>query len=212
MLKLIAKQFRQPSGFAGRLWGPLMNRGNAGMIAGSIDILAAKPEHRVLEIGFGGGFGLQRLLEIVRQGSVTGTELSNVMMKRARSRFAEAIRSGRLELVFSAVEQLSLDDSAFDGAISINTVYFWSDLRQGLSEILRVLKPGAPFVLGIRPPDLMRRLPTTRHGFTLYEPAQLKDMLSRAGFADARSVTNDGRLAYICVTARKPETSSGLRA
>lgn len=210
MLKRIARQFRQPSGFAGRLLGRIMNRSNADMIAGSIDRLGAAPDHRLLEIGFGGGLGLQLLLDTVSQGSVTGTELSDVMISQAERRFAEAISAGRLELVLSPIERLSLDDAAFDGAISINTVYFWTDPGQGLSEILRILKPGVPFVLGIRPPALMKRLPTTRHGFMLYEPAQLEDMLSQAGFTDARSKTNkDGRLAYICVTARKPETSSG---
>jgi SAM-dependent methyltransferase len=182
-----------------------MNRGNARIIAGTIDTLAAEPQHRILEIGFGGGLGLQLPLAVVERGSVTGTELSDVMLSRAQRRFADAIRHQRLRLVSAAVEQLPLDDAIFDGAVTVNTVYFWSDPKRGLSEIFRVLKPGGRLVLGIRPPDSMRRLPFTRHGFTIYEPPLLEDMLGQTGFMGARSEAyEDGRLGYICVAAQKP--------
>lgn len=209
LLRLVAKQFRQPTGPLGYIWGWLMNRGNARIIAGAIDTLAAEPHHRVLEIGFGGGLGLQLLLTSVPQGSVTGTELSDVMLSRAKRRFADAITHNCLQLVSASVEQLPLDDAIFDGVVTVNTIYFWPDPKQGLTEIFRVLKPGGCLVLGIRPPDSMRRLAFTRHGFTIYEPQQLEDMLQQAEFTGARSeMHEDGRLGYICIAAHKPVSSS----
>jgi arsenite methyltransferase len=204
LLKLVARQFRQPSGLLGHVWGWLMNRGNAHTIEGAIDALAAKPHHDVLEIGFGGGAGLRRLLEAVPQGSVTGTELSDVMLTGAGRTFADALGRKRLHLVRAAVEHLPLDDAAFDGVVTINTVYFWSDPKQGLSEISRVLRPGGRVVLGISPPEFMRGLPFTRHGFTIYEPQQLEEMLRLAGFTDVRTEAHSERVGYICLIAIKP--------
>jgi arsenite methyltransferase len=205
ILRFVARQFRQPTGVLGHLWGRLMNRGNARAIAGAIDALAVAPHHRVLEIGFGGGAGLQLLLSAVSQGLVTGTELSDVMMSRAEKGFADAIRSNRLQLVRAAVERLPLDDGTFDGVVTINTVYFWSDPKKGLAEISRVLRPGGRLVLGIRPSESLRRMAFTRHGFTIYEPGQLEEMLNLAGFTGVRSEAHeDGRLGYVCVIASKP--------
>src|ERR1700687_1580169 len=213
VLRIVARQFRQPTGLLGRVWGRLMNRGNARIIAGTIDALAAEPQHRILESGFGGGLGLHLLLAIVPRGSVTGSELSDVMLSRAERRFADAVRDDRLQLVSAAVEQLPLDDVSFDGVITVNTVYFWSDPKRGLTEIFRVLKPGGRLVLGIRPPASMRRLPFTRHGFTIYEPLQLEEMLAQAGFAGARSEAyEDGRMGYICIVVHKAASPSAVRA
>lgn len=205
MLKIIARQFRQPSGLFGRLVGRFMNRANARFTAGAIEALDPKPQNHVLEIGFGGGVGLRRLLSIVPRGTIAGTELSDVMLTQAERHFASAVEEGRLRLVRATVEQLPFDDATFDGVVTVNTVYFWSDLEQGAGEVLRVLRPGGRFVLGIRPPADMRRLPLTRHGFTLREPEELEEGLRQAGFTEVRSRTHeDGRWGYICVVADKP--------
>lgn len=207
MLEFIARQFRRPSGLLGHLVGRFMNRANARFTAGAIEALDPGPQDHVLEIGFGGGVGLRRLLSTVRQGqgTISGTELSDVMLSQAETRFADAIRQDRLRLAHAAVEQLPFDDATFAGVLTVNTVYFWSDLEQGASEVLRVLRPGGRLVLGIRPPEDMRRLPLTRHGFTLREPEALEETLRQAGFTKVRSETHeDGRWGYICVVADKP--------
>lgn len=208
ILQVVAQQFRRPAGLLGRAWGPLMDYGNARIIAGTVDALEAEPQHDVLEIGFGGGFGLRLLLATTREGSVTGTELSDVMIARARRRYADAIERNRLRLVSAAVDRMPLDDELFDRVLTVNTVYFWSDPLRGMSEIFRVLKPAGRLALGIRPPDAMRRLPFTRHGFAIYEPAQIEEMLGLVGFTGVISEAyDDDRLGRICVVGQKPDLS-----
>lgn len=204
VLRLVAQQFRRPHGLLGHLWGWLMDRANGREIASSVEALSVEPHHRVLEIGFGGGLGLQLLLASAREGTVTGTDLSEVLRSRAERRFAGPIREGRLRLVAAAVERLPFDDLSFDRVVSVNTVYFWSAPEQGLAELFRVLERGGRVVVSMRRPELMRRLPFTRYGFTLYEPWQLQEMMEAAGFAATAYTTHeDDWPGYVCVTGQK---------
>jgi len=203
--KFIAGQFKKPSGLAGRLWGRFMNYGNARIIAGSINALEAESRDRILEIGFGGGFGLHLLLARVMNGSVTGTEISNVMRAHAEKHFTKAVAENRLSLFSAPVEQLPFNNSSFDRIVTVNTIYFWSDVRRGISEIFRVLRPGGRLVIGIRPAEVMRRLPFTKHGFSIYETDEIEKLLGQAGFTGIRSERyEDGRLGYVCALAHKP--------
>ena len=61
--RFVARQLSHPKGFLGRIFGRLMNRHNANMNAFAIRQLELTSSDRVLEIGFGGGVTLQRLIE-----------------------------------------------------------------------------------------------------------------------------------------------------
>lgn len=130
ILRHIANQFRQPTGALGHLWGAAMNRGNARMIAGTVEALDVQPKHQVLEIGFGGGASLDLLLKLTSEGHVAGTELSEILLAQARRRFADAIHHRRLDLVFAPVEMLPFENARFDRVCTINTIYFWTDPTQ----------------------------------------------------------------------------------
>jgi SAM-dependent methyltransferase len=79
---------------------------------------------------------------------------------------------------------LPLDDRSLDAAISVNTVYFVSDLDAACAEIARVLRPAGRAVLGIGDPDAMARLPFTAYGFELRPIAEIIAALENAGFTD----------------------------
>ena len=89
--RLIARQLAQPSGVLGRFVGGLMNLHNAGMNAFALELLAARPADRVLEIGFGGGVALARL--VGEAAFVAGLERSHDAVEWARRRHAQAVRA-----------------------------------------------------------------------------------------------------------------------
>ena len=185
VLATVAGQLGRPHGVVGRRFAVLLNRGNRLAVAGAIDAADVTAGKTVADIGFGGGLGLELLLQRVgEQGTVHGVEIAEDMLTRARTRFAAQIGAGRLRLVDGSLTALPVDDGSLDAAISVNTVYFVSDLDAACAELARVLRPGGRAVLGIGDPDAMARLPFTAYGFQLRPIDEIIAALKNAGFAD----------------------------
>ncbi len=75
LARLVAEQLRQPSGLVGRAFGVILNRANRRINRRVVERLDVHPGQRVLEIGFGGGLGLDRLLD-QGVGFAAGVEIS----------------------------------------------------------------------------------------------------------------------------------------
>lgn len=183
VLATVAGQLGRPHGLVGRGVAVLLNRGNRQAVAGAVAAAEATAGKTVADIGFGGGLGLDLFLRRVGpQGTVYGVEVAEDMLTRARARFAGQIAAGRIRLVNGSLTALPLDDRSLDAVISVNTVYFVSDLDAACAELARVLRPGGRAVLGIGDPDAMARLPFTAYGFKLRPIAEIIDALKNAGF------------------------------
>ncbi|MBX7450993.1 methyltransferase domain-containing protein [Mycolicibacterium sp. 3033] len=177
----LARQLGEPSGFAGRIVGRLLNRGNRSIVAAAVAAAACRPAAEVADIGFGGGVGLGILLDS-DAAVVHGVEMSETMLTGAKRRFSDSIARGRLRLHSGRMESLPLDDSALDAIISTNTIYFVPDLLAALREFARVLRPGGRLVLGVGDPSQMSKMPFTRHGFRLRPVDELLPVIREAGF------------------------------
>ncbi|PBB16529.1 hypothetical protein CK219_28580 [Mesorhizobium sp. WSM4313] len=137
--RFIAKQLSWPAGIGGWLVPVGMNRGNARLNSFALDQLQLVPQDRVLEVGFGGGAALPRL---VRGASfVCGVDRSRDGVSAASRRFADAVHAKRAEFHAGTVEKLPLPNATFDKALSVHTVYFWQSLEVGTAELARVLIP-----------------------------------------------------------------------
>ena len=103
-----------------------------------------------------------------RGATVVAIDRAEDMVAAAQARFGDAVAAGRLELHEGDVGQLPLADGAVDYVLTVNTVYFWSDLGAAFGEVRRVLAPGGRLVVAIRDMKVMQRLDTTV--FTLRSP------------------------------------------
>jgi SAM-dependent methyltransferase len=109
------------------------------------DVAALAPDRaQVLEVGCGPGRLSIRLAR--RHGlDVTGLDLDPAMIERAR---ANADRSGngtgnRPSFLVGDVASLAFPDGSFDLVVSTLSMHHWTDPTAGLTEIGRVLRPGA---------------------------------------------------------------------
>lgn len=185
--QFLASQLRQPHGWFGSLvMSRLLDRGNRKIVNGTLSLLDLRPEHDVLEIGFGGGFALGQLLDKWHARTVTGVDLSPEMVARAERRFRRTIAAGRLRVRLGDVSRVPAPDASFDRVFTINTIYFWRDTREGLDEIRRVLRGEGLAAVSIRSKERMERSSVTRYDFRLFSPEELADSMRQAGFREIR--------------------------
>ncbi len=129
-----------PPGVAHAIAAALMRRG------------PITPGAQTLEIGVGTGRIALPLLE--RGVNITGIDISPRMVERLRAKYADerAARPsapwGRLEVTLGDITALPFATGAFAAVVAVHVLHLVTQWRRALDEALRVLRPGAPLLLG----------------------------------------------------------------
>jgi arsenite methyltransferase len=183
----LARQLGHPRGLPGRLVARILNRRNAAAVRAAVSAVPVRPGAVLADLGFGGGLGLELLLDRLDQegggaGLVHGVDVSETMITAATRHFSGPIADGRLRLHQAPIEKLPFAGGAVDAAITLNTIYFVPDLPAAFSELRRVLSPAGQLALGLGDPAAMARMSVTRQGFRLRPVIEVIDALSLAGF------------------------------
>jgi len=168
------EQFGHPRGLVGSLVGHLMALKNTARSRWVVELLGPQLGERVLEIGFGSGTDVRRVLQLVGpSGSVAGVDVSDAMLRQASGRNRGPITRGQVLLKRGGAGALPFDDASFDAAFSINSAQFWPDLASGFRELWRVVREGGRVLVAVQP---MQRGATSadskRWGDTLLEAAK----------------------------------------
>jgi ubiquinone/menaquinone biosynthesis C-methylase UbiE len=107
--------------------------------------LAAKPGERILDVGCGPGFYCSELLdEVGPDGSIVGLDSSASMLGLAARRCEG---HGNVEFDEADATSLPVEDASFDGAVCVQVLEYVPDLRAGLGELHRALRPGGRVVV-----------------------------------------------------------------
>lgn len=200
--EFFADQLRNPTGFFGRfVMSRFFDRSSAAINQLTMRSLALEPADRVLEVGFGSGDLIAHVAPVVREGFVAGVDFSPDMVSVATKRLAALVSAGRVELRCAGAERLPYDEGSFTKACTVNTVYFWPEPAVAMKELARVVGPGGRLVVGFSPAEAMRRMPKrlTEHGFTLFEPEDMRHLFEDAGFGAIEMVPGHGpRGDFLC--------------
>lgn len=198
--RFIARQLSNPSGLGGWLARLGMNRGNARVNAFAVDRLDLRPTDSVVEVGFGGGPNLRRLID--RAASVVGIDRSPDAVAAATKRFAAEYAQGRARFMLGDVEDLPIADGSCTKALTVHTVYFWRSLEKGFGEFHRALRPGSVLAVGFVPRERMEAMGMPRDIFTLRAPEELYGAAMAAGFT-VDPCQPPGGAPWIVVLCRK---------
>jgi len=151
-MQALFRQFAHPRGPLGFCVGHLMALKNGARSRFALELLAAGAGERVVEVGFGPGVDVARLLAAVGpRGLVAGVDVSSEMLRQAARRNRRAVEDGRAELRTGTATALPFAGGSFDAAYATNSAQFWGDLVQGMRELARVLVPRGRAVVVVQP-------------------------------------------------------------
>ncbi|WP_155341071.1 class I SAM-dependent methyltransferase [Acrocarpospora corrugata] len=194
-------QFGRPHGTAGRVAGWVMaHRGsNRQRNLWVVSLLDVQPADRVLEIGFGPGLAIAELARHVTDGHIYGIDHSEVMVRQASKHNATAIRARRVELLHTSVDRLPRFDEPLDAIVAVNSIGFWPNPPDQLTQLRGLLRPGGRIALASQP-----RCPGATADTTARASQELHDLLTQAGFIQPRTETLHLSPPVACALATNP--------
>lgn len=195
----LAEQLGLPSGWFGQLLLRLLNRKNAPMNDLVLSELQLQSGSRILEIGFGGGDLMSKLVKTGLPAQIVGIERSPEALKVCQNRFQRLIQQGAIEIHLADAAALPFSNQSFNQICTVNTLYFWPDASQVLIECHRVLIPGSTLAIGYTSKTYLEQQKLAQHGFAVYEVTEVEMMMSRAGFTQIKTISgNSSHQEFFC--------------
>jgi len=184
--RALGAQLQYPSGIVGSLVGWFMAIVNDEPNRLAVDALELQPADRVLELGFGPGWGIRTIAARVADGQVFGIDQSKRMVRQATNMNQAAITKGRVVLFQGPFSPLPWIDFTFNKILLVNVAYFFNPDGREMADVYRVLKLRGRVVVYVTSRETMSGWPfsgpeTHRH----YDRDELSDLLQAAGFQAA---------------------------
>lgn len=185
MLRRIEMQFRKPSGFLGMLISFLMIKGNRISYENVIKDLEILTNDKILEIGYGPGFGINLISKKYEKCDIYGIDFSELMYMRASRLNKQFIENERVHLLFGDLVETKISTSGFDKIFCVNVVYFWDNLQKPFERIKSLLKDNGIFCFYMANKEDLPGLKSAKDEiFNKYSIGQILDALKSAGFSE----------------------------
>jgi len=204
----LMRQVRKPHRWIGRPFLWIMNRTHSALTDWGLEHVVIEKDFTILDVGCGGGRTIQKLASMASKGSVYGIDYASGSVAASRTKNAELIKAGRVEIRQAPVSQLPFPDAKFDLVAAVETQYYWPDLVNDMKEIRRTLKPGGRLIIiaetfsGARFDNVKGSVMKLLGSNALSEDGQ-RDLFRLAGYDEIETFVEQ-RKGWICVVGRKP--------
>jgi SAM-dependent methyltransferase len=198
MRAIVVQQFKRPTGLLGRLAGWIMahRESNLRRNEWAVSLLGIEPHHIVLELGCGPGVALAHAARLVTEGRVVGIDHSELMVRAATKRNAQAIAAGRAQVLLGAAETAADLDERFDRVFAVNVAQFWDAPTKTLRALRDVMVPGGVIGIVFQPRNRGATDEDARRG-----AERNRQLLAEAGFRNPRIETLRLEPLATCVLA-----------
>ncbi|MAF35943.1 hypothetical protein CL622_02390 [archaeon] len=148
-----------------------------------LDHLSVKPGMSVLDIGCGSGKHLFKLSSLVENGTVIGTDISDVSLAKCQERIdKESHKNITIQNIDLTQLQENLSDKKFDRILASFSIYYTKNPEKTFNDIFNLLKPGGIlFVCG----------PTAINNKAYLDVAQEAGMTFSQEFVECSKFLND---------------------
>ena len=204
-------QCQKPTGWLGRFVLRNMNSRHSKVTDWGLSHISVETHHTVLDVGCGGGKTVSKLATLASQGKVYGIDYSPVSVIVAGKTNKHLITAGRVEIIEASVSQLPFPGNTFHLITAVETHFWWPDLPAGITEILRVLKPGGTFIIiaevykgaQTRMATLVEKyLPLSGMKFLTID--EHRELLENAGYSEVQVMAEPSK-GWITVIGKKPD-------
>jgi ubiquinone/menaquinone biosynthesis C-methylase UbiE len=141
IFKTMVIQVSKPTGLFGKVIAIGMNFNHKRLTDWGLNGVNIGRDFIILDIGCGGGATIQRLSKVAIDGKIYGIDISNISVQSSTKKNQHLIKKGKVEITEGSVSSLPFQNNFFDLITGINTHIFWPDLKNGMKEVLRALKP-----------------------------------------------------------------------
>ena len=199
--KYIGQQFKNPTGFGGKIATLIMNYQNRKQYQAVVENINIRESDTILDMGFGNGYLIRELSKQNPQ-KIYGIDISQDMLKTTAKKNRHKIEQEKIQLFVADVHNMPLADASIDKAYTVNTVYFLEDVHQVLVEIQRILKPGGIFFNVLYLKEWLEKLSVTRYGYSKYTAEQIEKITVDSGLK-VEQILEIQPGKSICIIAKK---------
>lgn len=172
----------------------LMNKKNRWASEEAVDLLDIKPGEVYLEVGFGSGWALRKVLE-TEPSRIIGYELSQSMFDEVSQN--KNLQDERIQLVLGDCSEMSaVRDLVVDSLLIVNVVYFLQPLEVYTKEFYRVLATDGKLIAVLKLDTVSKFDPEI---FVNTEEGAIENGFQSAGFnTKFQEMDEKGYVALIC--------------
>lgn len=182
----------------------MWNRRNAALNDFALVRLELSVHDRVLDVGFGGGYLLRKIAQVVSHGFASGVDVSEALVGSFTRRYRSLIDSNRLEVRCAPVESLPYPADHFNKCCTVNSLFYWTDARKGMAEIYRVLTDGGRFITCITCKQCLEKRSLAGEGISLYQEDEICALLRDVGFQIVKiEQASDRHRDFLCIVSEK---------
>jgi ubiquinone/menaquinone biosynthesis C-methylase UbiE len=187
MKKQIAKQFRRPEGFWGRIVAILMKKMNRPFYEKIIQQLNITDNDKILEIGYGHGEAIKLIGKMNKHCKISGIDFSELMVKQALKNNDALVQEGRLDLQYGDFLLYNFGVKKFTKVFCVNVIYFWADLTSNFTKVFEVLEPGGVYAIYMASAEDLMKIQFARTDvFNKYSIDHVKNCLEKVGFKNIK--------------------------
>ncbi|MBI4187367.1 MAG: class I SAM-dependent methyltransferase [Chloroflexi bacterium] len=111
------------------------------------EIRACEPEGTIVDVGCGPGYLVAAVAKSFPRLHIIGVDISEEMIQQAARNVSSLGLGERVEFRQRDVKQMPFEDNSVDFVVSTLSLHHWSESKESLEEIHRVLKPEGQFLI-----------------------------------------------------------------
>ena len=201
-IKYMGENFGNPQGIGGVIFTKIMNIFCQMQYKTVLENINLELKDNVLDIGFGNGYLIKKLLRKNIIIKIFGIDISNDMKNKVSKKLKHFIEKQYLKLSLEDIQNTSFENETFNKIYTVNTIYFWKDLDKCFSEIKRIIKSNGIFINVIYTKEYLDKMFHTKYGYNKYTFEEIKNITEKNGMEILKIIEIKRNKSY-CIISKK---------